>query len=496
MGKRALRFEFLKNKVLLILLMGVVLRVLIAILRSDAVWPDEQFQALEPASKIVFGRGILAWEWQEGYRSWTLPLLYVPILFLCKLLGFSGGLVPIHASRVFTVIFSGLSLWRLNEVLFLLRLRPWARLLTFAAFSFSAPMVLWGATTLADHWVMITSISFLPTCMRLSGQKSDRAWYLLGVLAGLPLLLKLQAGIFSFAIGLGFLIQRKTLRQLVLYASGVFSVVMSLGILDWVAYGQLFSALIQQLKRGEMTSRFYGVSPWFDYFSRFVDDQGVWIVIAMAIGFVTVLIRWRAARLFVSLRWERLWIAVAPGLLYFSFHICIPHKETRFLLPVIPIAYIFFGISLHLFPGVAFLSRLSQKYRLSPFLGYMSLGLSGVVAFAFAWATPLYLTTVNIAPLEAKVYELQNQSGGGSNCLLLMDHNWSWTRGQLILGDGMTVVERHVSEFSVDQDLACSYAILPESKLPEFSLKAASRAWSWVGRAPSGYVLMRKFQAY
>ncbi|GEQ67276.1 hypothetical protein JCM33374_g940 [Metschnikowia sp. JCM 33374] len=38
--------------------------------------PDEYFQALEPAHKLVYGYGYLTWEWQEALRSSLHPLLY------------------------------------------------------------------------------------------------------------------------------------------------------------------------------------------------------------------------------------------------------------------------------------------------------------------------------------------------------------------------------------------------------------------------------------
>ncbi|KAM9924793.1 hypothetical protein OXX80_011109, partial [Metschnikowia pulcherrima] len=38
--------------------------------------PDEYFQALEPAHRLVFGYGYLTWEWHEALRSSLHPLLY------------------------------------------------------------------------------------------------------------------------------------------------------------------------------------------------------------------------------------------------------------------------------------------------------------------------------------------------------------------------------------------------------------------------------------
>lgn len=47
--------------------------------------PDEFFQALEPAHKMVYGYGYLTWEWKEGLRSSLHPLLYVAAYKLASL---------------------------------------------------------------------------------------------------------------------------------------------------------------------------------------------------------------------------------------------------------------------------------------------------------------------------------------------------------------------------------------------------------------------------
>lgn len=52
-----------------------------AALRLGTAWgasihhPDEVFQYLEPAHRLVFGYGYFPWEYREGIRGWHLPLL-------------------------------------------------------------------------------------------------------------------------------------------------------------------------------------------------------------------------------------------------------------------------------------------------------------------------------------------------------------------------------------------------------------------------------------
>jgi len=46
--------------------------------------PDEIWQYLEPAYGIVTGRSVVTWEYREGMRSWLVPSLLVPPIWLGK----------------------------------------------------------------------------------------------------------------------------------------------------------------------------------------------------------------------------------------------------------------------------------------------------------------------------------------------------------------------------------------------------------------------------
>ena len=47
---------------------------------------DEYWQSLEPAHMLVYGYGYLTWEWQQGIRSFSYPLLYSLVYKICSTL--------------------------------------------------------------------------------------------------------------------------------------------------------------------------------------------------------------------------------------------------------------------------------------------------------------------------------------------------------------------------------------------------------------------------
>lgn len=73
--------------------LAVGLRVAVALLSVTLFQPDEYFQALEPAHKIVFGYGHLTWEWRSRppIRSIFFPMLFTPVYWALKISGMDNS---------------------------------------------------------------------------------------------------------------------------------------------------------------------------------------------------------------------------------------------------------------------------------------------------------------------------------------------------------------------------------------------------------------------
>src|SRR5579864_4305542 len=55
---------------------AAALRLALAFAMPNIAHPDQIFQILEPAHRLVYGYGIVPWEFREGVRSWILPGLF------------------------------------------------------------------------------------------------------------------------------------------------------------------------------------------------------------------------------------------------------------------------------------------------------------------------------------------------------------------------------------------------------------------------------------
>ena len=56
-----------------ILTIAALPRIWAAVFDQGVFWPDEIFQSTEPAHTFAFGYGYVAWEFQDGARSWLFP---------------------------------------------------------------------------------------------------------------------------------------------------------------------------------------------------------------------------------------------------------------------------------------------------------------------------------------------------------------------------------------------------------------------------------------
>lgn len=83
-----------------------VFRILNAFLIRTFFVPDEFWQGPEIAHRIVFGYGYLTWEWKEGLRGWTSPLIYAVSYKLLALFGLDTANILVVVPRLIQSCFA------------------------------------------------------------------------------------------------------------------------------------------------------------------------------------------------------------------------------------------------------------------------------------------------------------------------------------------------------------------------------------------------------
>ncbi|MGI9296806.1 MAG: hypothetical protein ACR2QC_02780 [Gammaproteobacteria bacterium] len=87
------------------------LRAAIALSGDFVIHPDEIMQYLEQAHRLVFGSGVVYWEYFYGARSWLVPGLAAGALWICKILGLDSPTYYIGAAKLLFCAISLLIPW-------------------------------------------------------------------------------------------------------------------------------------------------------------------------------------------------------------------------------------------------------------------------------------------------------------------------------------------------------------------------------------------------
>lgn len=104
-------------------------RIFNAMIISTFYVPDEFWQGPEVAHNMVFGYGYLTWEWTQGLRGWTFPLLFAVPYKILAVLRLDSAMTLIRTPRLVQGIFAAfgdLYLYKLAGKLFGQKVSQWA----------------------------------------------------------------------------------------------------------------------------------------------------------------------------------------------------------------------------------------------------------------------------------------------------------------------------------------------------------------------------------
>lgn len=294
-----------------ILVLALVIRV--ALLATPrAYFPDEIFQYLEPAHRLVFGPGVVPWEYRYGIRSWLLPLVLAgpmalggwldpgsdAYLLLPKLLLVLASLGGIGAAAVI-----GRRLSPLHGLFAAFVMAIWAE---FALFSTQA------LTEVVAVWIALGAAAILYDRKR----RSSGELALAGALVALAMIMRFQYGP---AIGVFVLLRCGSDRRCWLW--GIAGAMVALAVssaVDWARGGIPFAWIVENFHQniGQGRSHSWVDGPFFYAEALFA----YWGVCLIPIGLLAGV----GARRFPAL--------MAMALTNIAIHSLIAHKEYRYIL--------------------------------------------------------------------------------------------------------------------------------------------------------------------
>ena len=317
------------------------------VLISDRIhYPDEIFQYLEQAHRLVFGYGTIPWEYRHGIRSWVLPGLLAGLLNLCRSLHLDHPNFYIPAIKILLCVLSISLIYasyiivrtiaseraaRITSVI----ICGWYELIHFA--SRPTPEVL-------GTYCLILACAFVV----VPSSRSNSIYF--GLLCGLCLMLRLQY-LPAIVVLVGWALLHWRKKQVAMAAILVLVIVGITGYVDYLTWGSFFSSYYYNYlynnvyKVGEL----FGVSPITDYLKSLTVNSAGLFLIAIAGAL-------RPAKVHQT---GFLLLCIASIVVP---HSLITHKEHRFVFAALPFLIMLTAIGLADFTQ----PKLESRDRTSP----------------------------------------------------------------------------------------------------------------------------------
>lgn len=403
---------------------GLVLRLWLAVHDDGIYWPDEIYQSVEPAHRLVFGYGLVPWEFVVGARSWTFPGFVALILKLCALAGLTE---PRSYLTVVRFTFSAIGVITAGGVYYLARslgASAIAAAIGASLFLLVAPSIYFAPRAMNESAAAPPIVFGLSYVLR----SRARAWHIVfgASLLSLGVFLRLQTAIFVVGVIAVLLIRRD--RAASLPAIAVFAAAgLLFGLLDLLTWGSWFHSAAAYLRFNVFEGRAaqWGTSPPLYYWNVLLSSMGVAGLFLLALALVSVQ---RAPALF------------GLALAFLLAHSLIPHKELRFLLPVMPVLAALAAI------GLETMSHLTPAWAFRTLTGLVLLS-AAVSAVTFHQLTFGELGAYTTSRPNASAYD----DSGSVNRLLLEAHRRSDLCGLKVEGmlpawaGGYSYLHRHVN---------------------------------------------------
>lgn len=289
-----------------------------------AFWPDEVLQTLEQGHRAAFGYGLVPWEFRDGARSWLVPGAIAVVMKVGAACGVESGLGLarlVKACFALGTIAGGWATMRLAERFGGLLAAAFA-----GALYASCPLVVYFGSRCLTDTASIPLVAFgallaaSPAQARLLYARRVAA----GVLFGLATIVRPQNGILG-AVALGVLVVARSWTGSRAFVIGGAAALVAGGLLDWATWGAPFHSLVVNVRynlvEGKASS--YGTEPAL-YYANVLYTAAGWPMILVALGAIASVPR--APSL------------VAAVVVFGGAHVIVPHKELRFLLPIVPLA--------------------------------------------------------------------------------------------------------------------------------------------------------------
>lgn len=404
-----------------LLLIAAGLRLLPILVTPSLNWADEIFQATEQAHRLVYGNGLVPWEFQLGARSWLFPGVIAGLMEAARLLG--DG--PAYYLPMIATAFAALATAPV------ICCYLWCR----RAFGISgaivgglvvavAPeLVYFGARTLMDvvagHLLIVALYVIDPGYPVTSRRRA----FIGGVLLGLLFVLRIQLAPVLGLLAL-WALWRLPRASLMSAIAGAALAVLAVAIFDTVTLGAPLASVWRYVSYNVFygVSSTFGTAPWNFYIAGELGMWGGAVAVVLALALL-------GARRFPLLLVYALTIVVT--------HSSIAHKEYRFIYPALVLVTVLAGIGLAQLAAWGrdwLLAKGAPRVLATVVPATLLLGYWGALAFG-VWTGPTLaaLRALGHDNLSAAAYVAKAPGVCGIGLYGRDGEDWGWSGGYTYL---------------------------------------------------------------
>ncbi len=373
-----------------ILLLAATLRIAIGLAFPNYIVPDEIYQYLGQAHRLVFGHGYIPWEFRVGLRSWLIPLALALPMAAARLVvsspAFGLAVIRTLLSIASLSVVVCAALWGLK---FDGKRGAWLAGLAAALWPdlwVMAPHPLEGALAayvLLPALFLIEPVGSAELAPSFCAHDSTRRIATAATLLGVAFVLRNALAPAIAVAGMG-LCRNQPRRWLVGVSAGAVPVVLA-GLLDWITWGTPFRSfwLNLQLNGVDNVGIVFGHEGWTFYPAALLEDW-LWATPMIALT--------------VAIGARRLPITTLTAATIFLTYSMFGHKELRFLFPMIALLVPVAGV------GLVRLSRhlpaaITATAAIVSLVGMLS---SPIVRFELANFVPSSLAEMALAHFHPK----------------------------------------------------------------------------------------------
>lgn len=325
-------------KTFYILIIGMVLSFgLSAYNNSGYYHEDEHYQIIQFAEFKLGNTQEISWEFKERIRSTVQPIIAMGLLVTFRFFGIQDPFLLAFILRMISAFFAIYVSVRMCIVFFKEVNKNYRGIFVFlTCFLWFYPYLYVRFSS--ENWAGLFSMLVLTYAHQKIGSGKPRHFFYLGVLMGIAILFRYQMLFFASGLILWIIFVSKARYKNILIACLGICIMMGMGVaLDSLFYHTFTIALYNyfdaNLIRG--IASHFGVSPWYQIIIYIVQastyPMGAVIIVCFLIGVIakpTHIIYWITTAFLLS-------------------HAIVPHKELRFLFPLvgfIPLILVF-GLS-------------------------------------------------------------------------------------------------------------------------------------------------------